>query len=115
MAGASMVPVVGEVMDGEVLFGKGYNCNERIMAAASLFVNFATVGLSPNYGAVMARRLKDCPQIKPGVSGGETAGKVFPQSVRRQAFAENSTQTCVYCRREGVATQVDHSIPRARS
>lgn len=54
------------------------------------------------------------PPIKPGSSGGETAGRRFPESVRQQAFEENPGRICVYCRRPGVATQVDHSIPRVR-
>jgi hypothetical protein len=54
------------------------------------------------------------PAIKAGAVGGETAGKPFAQAIRDAAKAENPLQVCVYCRREGVATQVDHAIPRAR-
>jgi len=51
------------------------------------------------------------PGIKPGSAGGPTAGDAFPQSVRADALAENPS-TCVYCRMETDAPQVDHSIPR---
>lgn len=54
------------------------------------------------------------PAIKAGAAGGETAGKPFAQAIRDAAKAENPLQICVFCRREGVATQVDHAIPRAR-
>jgi uncharacterized protein RhaS with RHS repeats len=54
------------------------------------------------------------PAIKAGAAGGATAGKPFAQAIRDAAKAENPLQVCVYCRREGVATQVDHAIPRAR-
>lgn len=52
------------------------------------------------------------PPIKPGSSGGPTAGRRFPESVRQQAFNENPGSVCVFCRMPGVATQVDHAIPR---
>jgi RHS repeat-associated protein len=55
----------------------------------------------------------EAPLIKAGSAGGESAGKVFPQSVREGALAENSG-TCVYCRVETEVPQVDHAIPRAR-
>lgn len=54
------------------------------------------------------------PGIKAGAAGGETAGKNFAEAVREAAKAENPLKICVYCRREGVATQVDHAIPKAR-
>jgi hypothetical protein len=54
------------------------------------------------------------PPIKPGSAGGPTAGKRFPQDVKDQAYKENPTRTCVYCRRPGMATQVDHAIPKSR-
>lgn len=53
------------------------------------------------------------PTIKPGSAGGDTAGDRFPQRVREEAFDEDPTRTCVYCRRPGTATQVDHRIARA--
>ncbi len=59
IAGSTMVPGVGEAMDADVLFGRDSNWNERIMAAGSLFANFATYGLLPNYGALKA--VKPCP------------------------------------------------------
>lgn len=52
--------------------------------------------------------------IKAGAAGGETAGKNFPQTIRDAAKSENPFGICVYCRREGVATQVDHAIPKAQ-
>jgi RHS repeat-associated protein len=54
------------------------------------------------------------PEIKAGSAGGDTAGKVFSNPVKDAAKAENPTATCVYCRRPGTGTQVDHSISRAR-
>ena len=54
------------------------------------------------------------PPIKAGTSGGPTAGQRFSQGVREEAFAENPTKTCVFCRREGTGTQVDHASARAR-
>jgi 5-methylcytosine-specific restriction endonuclease McrA len=53
------------------------------------------------------------PAIKAGSAGGETAGKVFPQSVRQAALEENP-DTCVYCHMETDSPQVDHAIPRAK-
>jgi RHS repeat-associated protein len=54
------------------------------------------------------------PKIKPGSSGGDTSGQRFPKSVRDEALAEDPSQTCVYCGREGAGTQLDHAIPRSR-
>ncbi|MDO3520323.1 RHS repeat-associated core domain-containing protein [Ralstonia pseudosolanacearum] len=54
------------------------------------------------------------PLIKAGSAGGETAGKAFSQAVKDAAKAENPLSTCVYCRMEGTATQVDHAIPKVR-
>ncbi len=53
------------------------------------------------------------PTIKPGSSGGDTAGERFPEDVRQQAFDEDPSRTCVYCGQEGTGTQVDHAVPRA--
>ncbi|MFO0756888.1 MAG: FG-GAP-like repeat-containing protein [Byssovorax sp.] len=53
-------------------------------------------------------------RAKPGIAGGPTAGQRFAEGVRQEAFAENPSKTCVFCRREGTATQVDHATPRAR-
>ncbi|MBD3771892.1 MAG: HNH endonuclease, partial [Rhodobacterales bacterium] len=57
---------------------------------------------------------KAAPVIKAGAAGRETAGKAFPKAVKDAAKAENPTATCVYCRRPGTGTQVDHAIPRAK-
>jgi len=54
------------------------------------------------------------PQIKPGSEGGPTAGRRFPESVRKEAFANDPTRTCVYCGHPGTGTQVDHAIPMSR-
>ena len=53
------------------------------------------------------------PAIKAGSSGGETAGKAFPQSVRQAALDENP-DTCVYCQMDTDSPQVDHAVPRAQ-
>jgi hypothetical protein len=52
--------------------------------------------------------------IKSGAKGGPTEGKDFPDSVKKQARAEDPTKTCVYCGREGTAAHVDHAIPKTR-
>jgi RHS repeat-associated protein len=54
------------------------------------------------------------PLIKIGSAGGETAGKAFTEAVKDAARAENPKAICVFCRREGMGTQVDHAVPRAR-
>jgi hypothetical protein len=60
------------------------------------------------------------PGIKPGSSGGVTAKKPFPESIRQEALAENVSQapsgnpTCVYCRMETSTPQVDHAIPKVQ-
>lgn len=41
------------------------------------------------------------------------SGQRFPPSVRRQALEENPS-TCVYCRMETNAPQVDHAVPLSR-
>lgn len=53
------------------------------------------------------------PAIKAGAADGATAGQRFPTSVRNAALEENPS-TCVYCRMETDAPQVDHAIPRSR-
>lgn len=45
----------------------------------------------------LVRATKVVPEIKAGASGGATAGKAFPQSVRKEALDENPS-TCVFCR-----------------
>jgi RHS repeat-associated protein len=51
---------------------------------------------------------------KPGSALGATAGKPFSKKVKEEAFSENPTKTCVYCRRPGTGTQVDHAIPKSK-
>lgn len=47
------------------------------------------------------------------LASGTTSGQRFPSSVRREALEENPS-TCVYCRMETNAPQVDHAIPLSR-
>ena len=54
----------------------------------------------------------EAPLIKPGSSGGPSAGNAFPQSVRQGALDENP-DTCVYCHMKTDEPQVDHAISRA--
>lgn len=54
------------------------------------------------------------PKIKTGSAGGPTAGKSFPDSVRKQAFDEDPTKTCVWCGMPGTATDVDHVVPKSK-
>ncbi|GGA52555.1 RHS repeat-associated core domain-containing protein [Dyella nitratireducens] len=84
-------------------------------------ISAAIIGLVPDGGALVGKVLKEvkvakeaAPLIKAGAAGGDTAGKAFPRAVKNAAKAENPTATCVFCRREGTATQVDHAIPKAR-
>jgi len=51
--------------------------------------------------------------IKPGSSGGPSAGKPFSQGVRQQVLDDNPS-TCVYCHMDTDSPQVDHSIPKSR-
>jgi hypothetical protein len=59
------------------------------------------------------RGADNVPPIKSGSIVGETSGRAFPGSIRRQALTENP-RTCVYCHLETDAPQVDHAIPRSR-
>jgi RHS repeat-associated protein len=79
---------------GAVLPGGGYSTGASVAKKAS------------------GRLTNDVARIKPGSSGGVTAGQGFPSSVRRQALEENP-KTCVFCRMETSKPQVDHAIPRA--
>lgn len=92
-------------------------------------VGFSVLGFIPLVGDFFATALKlgragthiadasaastRIPEIKPGSSGGPTAGQRFPQSVRDEAFDENPG-TCVYCHMDTEHPQVDHVIPRSR-
>lgn len=53
-------------------------------------------------------------KIKPGSKGGPTEGEEFSGPTKKKAFAEDPTRTCVYCGREGMATDVDHAIPKTK-
>lgn len=85
-----VVPVEGLAIKGLSLLGRVLGITEKVADVA-----------------------KAIPAIKAGSAGGETAGKAFPSAVRDAAKAENPSATCVYCRQEGAATQVDHAIPKA--
>jgi RHS repeat-associated protein len=60
------------------------------------------------------------PQIKVGVSGGETAGEKFPESVKAAAKDQNMAETggdtpiCVWCRMESPNPHIDHAWPRSQ-
>jgi RHS repeat-associated protein len=57
---ASMLPGVGELQDGAVLFGPDSTLAERGRAAQSLLANACTAGFAPNYAAIrQADRLVD--------------------------------------------------------
>ena len=59
------------------------------------------------------------PPIKPGASGGLTAGKPFGTSVKASVVAENLSVTgaenpvCVWCHMETETPHVDHAVPRS--
>jgi filamentous hemagglutinin len=61
-----------------------------------------------------AKKASGPPKIKQGSSGGATAGRRLPESVKRETKADDPSRTCVFCRRAGTGSQVDHSVPRAR-
>jgi RHS repeat-associated protein len=60
----------------------------------------------------MLPRPTSFPSIKPGASGGPTAGRRFPPTITRQ-FPKAGV--CVYCRTTVGDIQVDHAIPRSRN
>jgi HNH endonuclease len=57
------------------------------------------------------------PPIKPGASGGPTAGKPFEQATKTAVVAENLAVTggdmpvCVWCHMETTTPHLDHAIP----
>ncbi|MGH9151745.1 MAG: HNH endonuclease [Acidimicrobiales bacterium] len=59
------------------------------------------------------------PPIRPGASGGPTAGRPFPSSVREASVADNlattgaDAPTCVWCRMETPRPHIDHATPRS--
>jgi RHS repeat-associated protein len=69
--------------------------------------------LTPTVSGGLGVAESEFPAIKIGSAGGETAGKAFTRSVRAEALEENRA-TCVYCRMETDAPQVDHVIPKAQ-
>jgi len=92
----AMVPI-----DRPIVGGSGHGGGEPVLPA-------------PGGGVVdPAGSIEALPPIKSGSADGLTAGRPFPQGVKDAAKAENPTATCVYCGREGTATQVDHAIPKA--
>lgn len=94
-------PVVAAVED--VLAGEGRRpTTQALDVAIGSRVAPNTAGLAD-----------DAIRIKPGSASGTTSGQRFPSSVRREALEENPS-TCVYCRMETNAPQVDHAIPLSR-
>lgn len=84
------------------------------LADARFSERAAKVATRSRAGAATGFAAEDAtPLIKAGSSGGETAGKAFPQSIRQQALDENPS-TCVYCHMETDSPQVDHVIPRVQ-
>jgi RHS repeat-associated protein len=64
-------------------------------------------------GRPITNRLTDPgPLIKPGASGGPSAGRGFSAAVKQQALSENPN-TCVYCRMQTNSPHVDHAMPRS--
>jgi RHS repeat-associated protein len=97
--------------------GKSWNCIDWGSVATSAAMG--AIGIPPSLRrltkfAKYARKADNVPspRIKPGSSGGPTAGRRFSPSVKEAAKAENPAKTCVYCNREGTGTQVDHAIPK---
>jgi hypothetical protein len=83
-------------------------------AARLAAVRIAQAVAARRAGSAAARAVDDVGRaIKPGSSGGPSAGQRFPSSVRQQALSDNPN-TCVYCRMETSNPQVDHAIPRVR-
>ena len=81
---------------------------------ANALMHQAKIGFSYDDASGSPVATKRIPKIKPGSAGGDTAFQKFPKSIKDAAKAENPTSTCVFCRREGTGTQVDHAIPRSR-
>jgi RHS repeat-associated protein len=63
--------------------------------------------------APLVESLDNTPKIKPGSSGGPTAGKPFSANLKQQAFDNDLSRTCVWCGMPNTATQVDHAIPKS--
>jgi RHS repeat-associated protein len=100
--------VVGKLTDDEALVNAGLEgLSESKGDTTELLITLVTMGRGNAAKSAI-------PAIKAGAAGGETAGKSFPQAIRDAAKGENPLSICVYCRRAGVATQVDHAIPKAR-
>jgi RHS repeat-associated protein len=82
--------------------------------------NYAPVASSVQQ-VVLAIGEVQYPPVKPGASGGPTAGKAFPRSVKQEALNENeglgpegSGYTCVFCRMTTTSPQIDHAIPKSQ-
>jgi hypothetical protein len=83
------------------------------VAAASTVEGGAAAGAgAAEAGAAEAGEGWVLPKV--GSSGGPTAGKVFPKSVKQAAKAENPDSTCVFCRMKTDKPQIDHAQPRAK-
>jgi len=110
--------LMGSLKDGYDGEGDGFGAaafqDATTLIPGSVFAGAAIKIYRMTLVARAGRVTKGTAPIKTGSAGGSTAGQRFPQSVREQAFHENPSRTCVFCRREGTGTQVDHAIPRAR-
>ncbi len=98
--------------DGCSLSAFAYDSAAVCVADKKEIQTVGDAGLFAHFAEFAAKEA--APLIKAGAAGGETAGKAFPPAIKDAAKAENPLSTCVYCRREGTATQVDHAVPRSR-
>ncbi len=86
----------------------------RVSAAETTSTRTASLatGSAPAFAVPVVAPEDAGPEIKAGSAGGDTAGKVFSQSVRQAALDENPS-TCVYCHMDTDSPQIDHAIPRS--
>jgi len=113
-ASLSMLAVVpgGEILGDAAKLARGGEKAVNVVNDVEKIEKVATDLEKVGQAASGAKRAVE-PGIKAGESGGETAGRAFPQSVRDAALGENPS-TCVYCRMETETPQVDHVVPKAR-
>ena len=104
----------GDVSDAAVVAFEGVGCSTTTIGrkGAGLVDTPEDPAPTPARPAT-PNATNSAPAIKAGASDGVTAGERFPTSVRNAALEENPS-TCVYCRMETDAPQVDHAIPRSR-
>ncbi len=106
-------PVVEDVRKGHYSKAAGRVTANVVMAAGPGAAAKAGIAAKAARAPNTAGLADDAIRIKPGSAGGTTSGQRFPSSVRREALEENPS-TCVYCRMETNAPQVDHAIPLSR-